>query len=773
MSKSEHVDDNDSTRLRRRSFLKAGGATAAALSLGGIGAESLGTGTASAAEGSSDAENGWVASGTCWGCHQVCGQRVRLEDGKAVQIDGVEGHPRGSAGPGRKGTLCSKSYGQVEKVYDPKRIKQPYVRKNGQLKKASWDEAFKVAAEKLEKFREEHGPEKLLMMEGYDTTDVWKHLIMDIYGSPNKVGHRTICHGPWSYTWGWMGGVGRPYPDYQNAEYLIQWGRNAMESFNGQWQPKGILDAKEKNDATVVTIDPRYTKTAQHSDEWLPIKPRTDGALALAMGNVIIEEGLYDEEFVSDYTYGFETYKEAVADKTPEWAEEITGVEAGKIREVAIGFAKAAPNCHATIWTGLTNAGNGQKASQNIHALNALVGNIDRPGGVRYWSSPTDLKDAYSVKGVEFPKNQKGRPQPMDDYEEYPFHHVRGLAHSIMPEAVERGDIAGAFMYWFSPVKNSNADDWLKALDEMDLVIALDAYWDGATKKADVVFPEASQLEKPMLASGGPGSYPTRGWVTGSKAAVEPQWDTRTGYQIMTGLADAMGYGDYFPWETKEEKINDALSGMGMTLDELDEKSYVVAGEYGYEQWKDDGFGTATGKFEFDLDNVDSYAKAAEQAGFSTRPEYVPPGTLMENQVPDDEYPLEFTDAFNEYISRAQQQAFAVNRYEYHKRFGVEDKDYDGNLLQINTKDARKRGIETGDMVTVESPAGSIELMAYVTEGIRPGFVTTNLGWGKGSVAPNEVGGNSMVLHNARQLDPISGQVDRHIKVEVAKGGDN
>jgi thiosulfate reductase/polysulfide reductase chain A len=596
---------------------------------------------------------------------------------------------------------------------------------------------------------------------------------MDIYGSPNKVGHRTICHGPWSYTWDWMGGVGRPYPDYKNTEYTIQWGRNTMECYNGQWMPKGILDAKEENDATVVTIDPRYTKTAQHSDEWLPIKPRTDGALALAMGHVIVNNDLYDEEFVSNWTYGFEEYKQAVADKTPEWAEEKTDVDADKIREIAIGFAKAAPNCNAIVWTGLTNAGNGQKACQNIHALNALVGNIDRPGGVRYWSSPTDLKDAYDVKGIELPKNQKGRPQPMDDYDEYPFSNVRGLAHGIMPEAVDRGDIAGAFMYWFSPVKNSNAEDWLEALDKMDLVISLDAYWDAAAKKSDIVFPEASQLEKPMLASGGPSSYSTRGWVTGSKAAIEPQWDTKTGYQIMTGLADAMGYGDYFPWDTKVEKLNDALSGMGMTLDELDEKSYVLGGEYGYEQWKDGGFSTATGKFEFVLDNVGSYSKAAAQAGISTKPEYVPPGTLAENQVPDDEYPLEFTDAFHAYISRAQQQAHASLREEYHKRFDVDDLDYDGNVLQINTKDARKRGIETGDMVTVESPAGSIELMAYVTEGIRPGFLSTNLGWGKGSVAPNEAGGNSMVLHEKGQMDPISGMVGRHIKVEVTKGGDN
>lgn len=760
------MTDADGARLRRRSFLKAGGVAATALGIGGASVATLSQESAS----QPGPTGSWSAGGNCWDCHQLCGMEVKLSEGRAVDVRGVDGHPRGSAGPGRDGTLCSKAYAQIEKAYDPTRIKQPHVRKDGELQAVSWDEAITEAAERLATFKDEHGPEKLLMMEGYDTTDLWKTLIMGAWGSPNKVGHRTICHGPWSYTWDWMGGVGRPYPDYQNSEYIIQWGRNAMEAFNGQWQPKGILDARENNDATVVTIDPRYTKTAEHSDRWLPIEPRTDGALALAMGHHIIEEGLYDHDFVESWTYGFDRYRAAVAEKTPEWAAAKTGIPAGTIRSIAEGFAKAAPNCCAIIWTGITNQSNGQKNAQAIHALNGLVGNLDRPGGLRYWSSPTGLADPYEVRGVDVPSNDEGRAQPLDDYEEYPFHHVRGLAHSIIPEAVENGDVAGAFMYWFSPLKNSNTDDWQRALDEMDLVISIDAYWDGAAKKSDVVFPESSQLEKPMLGTGGPGSYPTRGWVTGSKAAIEPQFDTKPGFDILKLLAEEMGYGDLVPWETKTEKLDDALSGIDMTLDELDEENFVVLGEYGYEQWRDGGFDTATGKFQFDLDRVDDYSAAAEQAGLGTGPEYVEPSRF--GDVPDEEYPLEFTDAFVEQISRAGDQPFRRSREQLAQRWGLEHEDYEGNYLLLNPEDARPRGVGDGDMVTVESPAGSISLMAHVTQGIRPGFVATTLGWGEGSIAPDEAGGNSMKLHDASQIEPISGMVARHIKVEVAPAGD-
>ena len=767
MSDSETTPtSSDRSRIDRRTFLKGSAAAAASVGIGGAGLSSVAQGS----DGPNDDANGWVASGTCWDCHQLCGQRVRMENGNAVELKGVDGHPRGSPGEGREGRLCSKAHAQIEKAYDPHRIKEPYVRKDGELQKASWEEAFQVAADKLATFKEEHGPEKLLVGEGYDTDDMWKHLFMDIYGSPNKVGHKTICHGPWSYTWGWMGGRGRPAPDHKNSEYIISWGRNLLEAFNGQWEPMGVLDAVEENDATVVTIDPRYTKTAQHSDEWLPIKPRTDGALALAMGNVIVEEGLYDEEFVDNWTYGFEEYKRRVADKTPEWAAEITGLEAEKIRTVARGFAEAAPNCYATIWTGITNQSNGQKNAQNIHALNGLVGNLDRPGGLRYWESPVDLADPYEVQGVEFPSNQEGRSQPLSDYEQYPFHHLRGLAHAQFPEAVENGDVAGAFMYWFSPLKNSNTQDWIEALEEMDLLIAIDAYWNGMTERADVVFPESSQLEKPMLGSGGSGSYSTQGWITGSKAAIEPQWNTLPGFDILKGIAEAMGYGDYVPWDTKEEKINDALSGMDLTLEELDEKNYVIQGEYGYESWKEDGFDTATGKFEFVLDNVEDYVAAAEQAGLSPAPEYVPPEEF--GQVPDDEYPLEFTDAFVEQISRGGDQTLDHSRELLAQRWGLDHKDYRGNYLLLNPEDAEPRGIADGDMVTVESPAGEMSLMAHVTEGIRPGFTTTMLGYGKGSITPEEEGGNSMMLHSADLIEPVSGMVARHMKVEVSKGGD-
>ncbi|MDZ7849472.1 MAG: molybdopterin-dependent oxidoreductase [Halodesulfurarchaeum sp.] len=673
---------------------------------------------------------------------------------------------------GRKGTLCSKGMAQLDKTYNPNRIRRPHVRKDGELTAVDWDEAFEYTADRLETFAEEHGPEKLLRYKGYP---IGKHpweaqLFQNIYGTPISEGRKTTCHGPFSDSWAWMSGYGREWPDWQNSEYIIAWGRNVMEAFRGQAEPKGVLKAQEENDATLVCIDPRYTKTAEKADKWIPIEPRTDGALALAMGNVIIEENLYDEDFVSEWTHGFQAYKEAVADKTPEWAAEITDVDADLIRDIAIGFAKAAPSCVALPWTGIAFQSNGFKNSQNIHALNGLVGNIDSKGGTRQWTKPFSLGKPHEKQGVSLPSNHADKPTP--DYDDYPFQrHIRDLSHNFVPTAVERGDIQGVVMNWSQPPKSGNTQAWWDALEAMDLVITVDAFWTGVSKRADVVFPGASQLEQPIFKAGGDGAYPTSGWVTGSKGAIEPLGDCIQDYKIYKGLAEEMGDGEYFPWENAEAYYDDVLEPLGMTFDELDEKNYEVISEFPYRQYEDRDFNTVNGLFNFDLDVKEDYAALADDIGISTAPAWIPPDDGHFGETTSEEYPLLFTDAFVEQISRGHCQALKQSLEEYAARFGHEDEDYRGNYLHINPVDAEERGIEDGDWVAVGSVDDEIELMADVWEGVRPGWVVTESGFGEGSPHPDEEGGHSMKLNRERHMEPTTGMVSRNHPVEVERLG--
>ena len=723
-----------------------------------------------------------LAYGNCWICHHNCGQEVTVKEGATVDITGVDGHPRGSAGAGTEGTVCPKGQAQIEKVHDPERIKQPYIREDGELREATWDEAFSYAADRLEQFDDDHGSETFLNAASWTTTPVVNRFWKNLYGTPERIGRGIhVCAGPTFVTGGMMGvGSNNRVPDYQNSEYIIAWGRNMLESFAGQFEAKGVLTAIEENDATLVTIDPQHTETAQKSDEWLQIRPRTDGALALAMANVIIEEGLYDESFVESETVGFEAYRNAVADKTPAWAAEKTGIDAEKIREIAVGFAEAAPAAGISQWTGTAQYANSWKASQNITALNGLVGNIDRPGGLRLWESAptadpfevcefTPEGEAVPIRGVDLPNNAAGKQKAIDkydEYSEYPLRHIEGIAHNLVPDMVDNGHINGIYVHYDNPLKDGNAAAWREAIEEMDLVIATDAYWNGVSRNADVVFPDASQLEKDTLGTGSWNAYSDRTWVTGSTAAVEPQWNTKPDYRIIAGLADAMGWSEYFPWENNREIINDQLSEVDLSLSELESggDNYELLAEYDYEKWKS-GDGPT---FWFDLGHIPPFANAADEAGMSTAPEWQPPGTYGDE--PGGEYPLEFYDSRAVFFSHGGDQALKGSQERYARRHNLEDKEYRGNYLVIHPDDAAERGIETGDMVEVASETGSGELMAYVSGATRRGFTTTVYGFGPGSVQPEEEGMNSMDVHS-KQMDPITGQVARHIAVDVAPTG--
>ncbi len=778
------TDDDESSGLTRRSLLKASAAGAVAAGIGGGAA--VQTGDAATED---TAEN--TAYGNCWQCHKLCGMEVTLEqsaEGKdiATEVHGIDGHPRGSAGEGTKGTLCPKGLSQIEKAYSPERIKKPYVRKDGELTAVDWDEAFSYAADRLETFKNEYGAESLIEFHGWGTAGTFSTLFGNLYGCPNSVPHPTpTCFGSMAVTGTLMGlgGGNIRWVDYENTEYVLVWGRDPLDTFAGQWEAKQLLRARDRG-ATIVTIDPVYSETAKKSDKWLPIKPRTDGALALAIANVIIEENLYDEAFVEDYTHGFESYKQAVEGKTPEWAAEKTGLDAETIRDVAVGFGKAAPSAAITSWTGLGQSADHQKAAQNVVALTGLVGNIDRPGGQR-WFGSAKLANPFKVGcEEELPNNAAENTCYLTDPEAGYASLLKKPVQNNIPEMVDNGDAKGMVYYYRNPVTDGAAQEWLGtddvegALDKMELVIGIDAFWSETTRKADVVFPEASQLEKPMLGSGGYGAYNTETWVTGSKAAIEPKWETKSGFDIIKGLGKELGYDDYFVWDSKEEYINDQLSSLDITLDDLeDEDTYVLTGEYGYEKWKKGGFAQGADTFWFDLDKklTGAYKKLSEQAGaeIETGPQWVPPGTIGDELSED--YPLEMIDARSVEFSHGGDQALRKPLEQMAESYDLEHEDYRGNYILMNTVDAEERDIEHGDMVEIASDHGQAELMAVVTEGIRPGAVSVEpYGFGRGSIQPDGDGANNMLLNSPDQIDPISGEIDRHIAISVSKvGGEN
>jgi len=253
--------EDDGFGLTRRTVLQASGATAAMASLSGclswLDTDDSPVASVAAAD---------TAYGNCWMCHHACGQELAVKDETVIDITGVDGHPRASAGPETEGTLCPKGLAEMEKAHDPDRITEPHIRRDGELEQVSWDEAFEYTAQRLEAFDDEHGAETLLNAASWATTDLHEIIWGNLYGTPERIGRgRHVCFGGPHLTGGLMGvGTDMRFVDYQNADYIIAWGRNIFESFAANGNPK----ASSKR----LTREPR-SSLLTHSTRRLRKKP--------------------------------------------------------------------------------------------------------------------------------------------------------------------------------------------------------------------------------------------------------------------------------------------------------------------------------------------------------------------------------------------------------------------------------------------------------------------------------------------------------------------
>jgi anaerobic selenocysteine-containing dehydrogenase len=397
-------------KIKRRDFLKLtaiAGASAAISGCGETSNKSMNT-LSAGAKGTIGEEPGEWKPTTCQGCTTWCPVEVFVQDGRAVKVQGNRYSKQND------GKVCPRGHLNLQKVYDPDRMKVPMKRTNPKKGKGqdpgfvpiSWDEALDTIADKIMELRKNEEPEKLCVMRGRYTymRDIIYYGIPKIIGSPNNISHSSTCaeaekfgsyytEGYWAY---------RDY-DISHSKYILIWGCDPVAS--NRMVPatiKRLGDALDR--ATVAAVDPRLTTSAAKGQEWLPLKPGTDGALALAVAHVILAEGLWYKDFVGDFKDGVNRFKPgmmvdeadfiekethgvvkwwniAVKDMTVAKASDICGVNKDQIIRVARGMAEAAP--HVAVWMG-PGAGmqaRGGYSAIAVHALGGLVGSIDNKGG--------------------------------------------------------------------------------------------------------------------------------------------------------------------------------------------------------------------------------------------------------------------------------------------------------------------------------------------------------------------------------------------------------
>lgn len=838
--------------MNRRDFIKTSAATAAVAATSSVFTPKA---EAKTGELAYEGETGKWVSTTCQGCTSWCPVQGLVVNGRVVKM---RGHPLSATQ-----RICPRPHLALQQVYDPDRVKQPMKRTNPRKGKGidpqfvpiSWDEAINTIADKFMELIKNDETHKFVLFRGRYThmNDIFYGNFPKLLGSTNNISHSSICaeaekygrlytEGLWNY----------PDVDLDNTQYLLGWGWDGAAS-NRQtpWFMKKIGELTKQG--RITTIDPRLSATAAKSGRWLPIIPGTDSALAVAIAHVILAEGIWNKGYVGDfmdnknyfipgqqvpetitvndqemplefkeiYTYGIvKWWNLELFQRTPEWAEPITGISAQEIREVAREFAAAGSKAVSWVTPGCCMQVRGAAAAHAAHALNGLVGSCDTIGGtLRNNSSPSanapkidDYLNEQMKNALKRPKIDKRGSKQLPALNQRSGGGVvtQEVARSILDE--DPYDVKMAMGYWNNFVFSINgADVWEKAMEKLPFYIHITPQFAEMTMYADIVLPTKLHMFERWGYS--KSSQNLHGQTSIHQPLIKTHVDARTDeteipFMIAQALAKK-GYDAplrYFQNEFKDPHTGkhpetpeefDLIAvkmatkpvwdgsnhGKGDTINGWDD--FVEKGVFKSPRKKigtllEKGFPTATKKFEFYSETLKKVMvahaekhgittdEAFEAANYTCRGElgYVGHYEPVVRHGNEREYPF----IFSEHRSRLNREGRSQNTPWYYEMKDVDPGDVaEKDVTKINPIDAKKYGFKDGDKVRITSVQGSIESEIKLWEGTRPGVVVKCYGqghWAYGRVG-SEVfgskprGGNNNIIH-AWDFERLSGSTPRH-----------
>jgi anaerobic selenocysteine-containing dehydrogenase len=662
-----------------------------------------------------------IVKSLCKMCMISCGIIVEVEDGKAVRIAPNEEHLYKS--------LCPRSEGLLELTYSKERLTSPMKKVNGEWREISWEEALNFITDKLKRIRGQYGARALDIHLGnpYVGTQTEKiaRRFADLYGTPNYTSGSSFCYYSRTIGHSLTFDYGRvtALPSYGGTQCMLVWATNPAESSHLQ---AGVIHAFKERGAKLIVIDPRVIPLAKEADIYVQIRPGTDCALALSMINVIIEENLYDKEFVQNWTVGFDKLVERAKQYPPEKAEQITWVPADTIKNIARTYARTKP---ALICTGISpdHSTNGVQTNRAIAIMMALTGNLDITGG-NVWPSRIEFTNLRLMDRAAPDKEGVGQEYPIFVQFSGGERQVMSVIDAILTE--KPYPIKALIVEGCNPMLTFPETDIIeKALKELEFLVVIDIVMNETARLADIVLPAAFCLEVKELKD-----YRNTGasMVAVGEQAIEPIGNCKADWEIWAELGRNMGYEEYFPWKDTDELFTYLLKPSGITLDQLKQNSGGVRIRAEQRRYLKKGFNTPSGKVEI-------YSETLEKKGYDPLPSYTePPESPVSTPDLAEKYPLIL-------VTGPRSRFFTHSR---HRNLRTLRKQNPDPLIEINTETAKGLGIVNGQMVTVESPRGGIRLKAKVTDDIHPKVVCIPHGW-------SEANANLLVKSQVR--DPISG----------------
>ena len=727
---------------------------------------------------------------TCPLCEATCGLEITV--GPQEQIVRIRGDRDDVFS---HGFICPKGSTLKQLHEDPDRLRAPLVRKNGVHVEVTWEEAWQTVADGFARVIETHGRQSIATYGGNPGAHnlgsmLYNGVVYRSAGSHNKFSASTVDQIPKHVAGGYMFGTAQsiPVPDIDHTDYLVMLGANPYASNGSLCTAPGFpdrLEALRARGGKVVTIDPRRTKTAENSDQWIAIRPGTDGLLLAAVANVLFAEDLVSPEpRIAKMTNGLDELRAAVADITPESVSKATGVDAHVIRTLAREIA-AAPSAAIYGRIGVNAVEFGTLNAWLVDALNVITGNIDRRGGAMFTmpavGGSTTRGQGGKGKGFAIGRGHSRVSKKPEAMGEYP---VAILAEEITTPG--EGQVRAFICLSGNPVLSTPHSKQLDAaLAELDFMVSVDIYLNETSRHADVILPPPSALQKEHY-DVSLYTFAIRNVANFSGRVLELPADQPDEWQILAKLGGILqGLGA----EVSAEDIDDAILRQSVGA------AVATTGSPVHGRDADE---------IFDLLSANGRSGPARQldlmlqtgpygAGFGANPDGLSLQKLIDNphgvdlgalepRLPEalrtpsgmiEVAPQMFLDELRRLVAKKAEMEsdglLLVGRRElksnnsWMHNMKVLTKGSLSCTLHVHPDDAARLGIAHGTSARVTSRVGTVDVPVEVTDAVRPGVVSLPHGWGhnvpgtKLTVAAEKAGVNSNILTDDKVIDPLSG----------------
>ena len=646
-----------------------------------------------------------VVKSHCRMCHGGCGVLVYTKNGRVAKVAGDPECPI------NHGTLCSKGLASAQLVYPPDRLTYPVRRvgpkASGKWERISWDEALDTIAERILDYKDRFGAESIVF--GYGTgreNEAAIYRIANCLGSPNVLTAGHFCYGPRISTSIITCGT-NPIVDYENfPKCIILWGNNVTIVNADEYKGEPFSVALDHG-ARLIVVDPRLTRPAARADIWLPLRPGTDTALALGMLNVIVNENLYDKEFVENHTHGWEAFVKRVNEYPLERVEEITWLPKEKVREAARLFATTKPA--AIQWgVAIEQQNNCVDNDRALMFLMGLTGNLDAPGGQVLYRTPEVINVGHFGAHGMLPKEQFAKRLGGDRFRlasRFAILQPKCVWDAILKE--KPYPVKMLFLISSNPVMTRpNAKEVYRALEKVEFMAVADFFMTPTAELADIVLPAATWLEMDYVGD----FWKRHGYILPRRKVVQVG-ECRSDHEMLNDLGHRIGQGQYW-WDDFEQALDYILHPMGITWQDFKKMDYI-RGDVKYYKYKERGFSTPTRKFELS-------STVLEKMGYDPLPQHrEPPESPVSTPGVHNDYPYIL-------ITGVRQPGFfhSENRQlpwlrELHR----------DPVVEIHPDTAAKEGIQEGDWVIIESRRGKVRQRAKLALGRDPRLVSAQHAW--------------------------------------------